>query len=401
MTTYAPLIRKNGKIIELASTDTISGAPAGSDGSAPLTTKGDLLTFSTVVTTLGVGSDGQVLTADSTAAKGIKWAASASSFTGGTLTSTLTLRTGGTAAGSEPLKFVSASLLTAATVGTLEFLTDKYYGTITTGTARKEFALWDAAGTSGRVPYETTNGRLTDVSTFTFDGTKLTVAGLKDSALSSGRIPYATTSGELTDTGNLLWDNTNQTLSIGTVATATKRIYTSGSNNGEQAIVCEQLNAGGSAYAGVFAQNGSASGGISFTGTGFTPSGVLAVSSIQFFHATSGKTLNISTNAGVINFSVDNFVTACAKFDTSGNLNITNAKNIILDTSTGTKIGTGTTQKLGFWNATPVAQKTGYGTPTGNVNQGSFAAGSITLANLAAHVAQLCLDLKATGMIGA
>lgn len=32
------------------------------------------------------------------------------------------------------------------------------------------------------------------------------------------------------------------------------------------------------------------------------------------------------------------------------------AKNIILDTTTGTKIGTGVTQKLGFWNATPVVQ---------------------------------------------
>ncbi len=85
----------------------------------------------------------------------------------------------------------------------------------------------------------------------------------------------------------------------------------------------------------------------------------------------------------------------------TGGLTFADAKDITFNTSTGTKIGTGTTQKIGFWNATPVAQKTGYGTPTGNANQGSFAAGSITLANLAAHVAQLCIDLKATGMIGA
>lgn len=43
---------------------------------------------------------------------------------------------------------------------------------------------------------------------------------------------------------------------------------------------------------------------------------------------------------------------------------------------------------------------TGYGTPTGGVNQGSFAAGSITLANLAASVAQLILDLKTHGVLG-
>jgi hypothetical protein len=42
----------------------------------------------------------------------------------------------------------------------------------------------------------------------------------------------------------------------------------------------------------------------------------------------------------------------------SDNIEMTNAKNFVLATSTGTKLGTGTTQKLGFWNATPVAQQT-------------------------------------------
>lgn len=46
------------------------------------------------------------------------------------------------------------------------------------------------------------------------------------------------------------------------------------------------------------------------------------------------------------------------------------------------------------------AQITGYGTPTGGSHQASFAAGSITLANLAAAVAQLIVDLKTHGMLG-
>jgi hypothetical protein len=48
-------------------------------GSSPLTTKGDLYTFSTTDARLGVGTNGHVLTADSVAATGIKWAAPPSS----------------------------------------------------------------------------------------------------------------------------------------------------------------------------------------------------------------------------------------------------------------------------------------------------------------------------------
>ena len=56
---------------------------------------------------------------------------------------------------------------------------------------------------------------------------------------------------------------------------------------------------------------------------------------------------------------------------------------------------------LGFFSQTPSNLITGYGTPTGGSHQSSFAAGSITLANLAAAVAQLIVDLKTYGLIGA
>ena len=46
-------------------------------GSSPLTTKGDLYTFSTVDARLGVGANGTVLTADSAETTGLKWAAAA------------------------------------------------------------------------------------------------------------------------------------------------------------------------------------------------------------------------------------------------------------------------------------------------------------------------------------
>lgn len=43
---------------------------------------------------------------------------------------------------------------------------------------------------------------------------------------------------------------------------------------------------------------------------------------------------------------------------TQGDFTISDAKNVILGTTTGTKIGTATTQKIGFWNAAPIVQPT-------------------------------------------
>lgn len=51
---------------------------------SPLTTKGDLLTFTTTTVRLGVGTDGFALVADSTQAAGIKWAAVTASAGGST-----------------------------------------------------------------------------------------------------------------------------------------------------------------------------------------------------------------------------------------------------------------------------------------------------------------------------
>lgn len=48
----------------------------------------------------------------------------------------------------------------------------------------------------------------------------------------------------------------------------------------------------------------------------------------------------------------------------SNDLTISDAGNVILAATTGTIIGTATTQKLGFYNTTPVVQQTGAATAT-------------------------------------
>lgn len=51
-------------------------------------------------------------------------------------------------------------------------------------------------------------------------------------------------------------------------------------------------------------------------------------------------------------------VNASDQFTATTHIRMSDAKNIVLNATTGTKIGTATTQKLGLWNATPIVQPT-------------------------------------------
>lgn len=63
----------------------------------------------------------------------------------------LLLSAGTTAANTAPIKLTSGALMTTAEVGAIEFLTDKFYATITTGAARKTFAFLESPSFTGTV----------------------------------------------------------------------------------------------------------------------------------------------------------------------------------------------------------------------------------------------------------
>lgn len=88
------------------------------------------------------------------------------------------------------------------------------------------------------------------------------------------------------------------------------------------------------------------------------------------------------------------------------NLTLADAKNIILDTTTGTKIGTATNQKLGFFNKTPVTQQATAGTTTGFTAGGGTTATSASTftgntGSAAYTVGDIVLALKNLGLMAA
>lgn len=181
-----------------------------------------------------------------------------------TWTASQKFRAGSTAASTAGIYLQSGSLMTSPEVGAVEYLTDKAYLTITTGTARKELALWDAAGTSGRVPFETTNGRLTDSGAFLFSGQTLTlglaatgtgIINIKGTTSGTVSLTVAAAAGTYTLTlpatagssGQTMTSNGSGTMTFGTLTlagggTGTSSI-SSGSANG---VIC--LNSSGNAF---------------------------------------------------------------------------------------------------------------------------------------------------------
>jgi hypothetical protein len=124
---------------------------------------------------------------------------------------------------------------------------------------------------------------------------------------------------------------------------------------------------------------------------------------------TSGiQTGTIKSLDGVTGATIAN-VTAAYTFANSATFNgmtIVNATNIVLGTGTGTKIGTGTTQKLAFYNSAPVAQQATTGTSAGfTAGGGTTVTDASTFTgnsgSTAYRISDIVLALKNLGLLAA
>lgn len=92
-------------------------------------------------------------------------------------------------------------------------------------------------------------------------------------------------------------------------------------------------------------------------------------SSLLFQRAGSSTRWSIIQTNSSDQLAFDLLGTTAAHFDSNRDFNLASGTDIILSTVTGTKIGTSTSQLLGFWNATPVDQPAHIADPSGGGTQ--------------------------------
>lgn len=194
------------------------------------------------------------------------------------------------------------------------------------------------------------NTTITGGGTIALGGFTLTVPATGTVTLGTG------TSGQYA-----LWNGTN-TVSGSTAATYTGTVTTwSVSSNGNVSSNIMNANTGTAAQCFFQAANAGSAAIISMgvLGTGFTTSGLLVANLARITTTTTavGTLFSSSNSAAKYWWSIGGTATAnlIMTLDTTA-LTLAESVNLITGTTTGTKIGTATTQKIGFWNATPIIQ---------------------------------------------
>lgn len=181
--------------------------------------------FSQSITSVGISNTGTLSNSGTSLFSGATNTATGKFSIGGNFapTAKMHLAAGSTAASSAPIKLTNGALMTAAEAGAIEFTSDKPYFTITTGTARKEIQLRDNVGSVGRVPFQTTNGRLTDDASFFYSTALSTGLQLANKAM-IGTNSAANATLEVRGTGSV-----SSTFTVGGILTAQSNINATGS----------------------------------------------------------------------------------------------------------------------------------------------------------------------------
>jgi len=105
--------------------------------------------------------------------------------------------------------------------------------------------------------------------------------------------------------------------------------------------------------------------------------------------------------ASCTTLSASSTATITGNLTADGGLTLGEGDSITLATTTGTKIGTATAQKLGFWNATPAVQPTAIANITTTATTGTLptADNAVTIANAATptvvELLSYCVELEA------
>ena len=107
---------------------------------------------------------------------------------------------------------------------------------------------------------------------------------------------------------------------------------------------------------------------------------------------------DLSANTGVFGLgglaTTGTFAALGASVALGGNISVAEGKNIALGTTTGTKLATATSQKLAFWNATPVVQPT-VGDPVTTLQTLGLMGAGTPVNSPTAHYARLREDPEA------
>lgn len=164
-------------------------------------------------------------------------------FAGGTMTGIINLVAG--TASVAPIGFQSGPLLTSPSIGKVEFLTDAWYGTITTGTARKTFAFLESPSFTtpslGVATATSINGNIFTAGSSTYTGVASQTYNMP---VTGGNIAKIPTSGSVSGS-----DVTNTTVTLANITGMSVAVEASKKYRVTAVLLSGQDNTGGTCYA--------------------------------------------------------------------------------------------------------------------------------------------------------